>query len=227
MNSLVSNALKIICAFLISVAALIGLTACGSSAASDKKEIEIVESGYCVADGYVQYGLKLHNLSQSSSAEFPTISISGKDADGKVVFSDEWVINTLTPDSTTMWASQAGNGNVDESVQVEFSISVNSKNWVSGKKTEGDIYTISNINEVPAYGTYETVTGEITLNKEGKDYTRPQIVFIFRDDAGNIVYGASTYLFSDLSVGTPKAFESYTFKNVKHSTVEVYANPWY
>ena len=93
-------------------------------------------------------------------------------------------------------------------------------------KREG-LYTLENLNANGSNYGMSSYTGEITLNKEGKEATKPAITLIVRDESGAIVYGYTTYLMSELSVGVPTPFEITAFGVPDTAaTFEVSATPW-
>ena len=205
-----------------------GSSATASAAAQNAQPQDLVleETGYTVLDqGYVLYGFKLTNPNENFGAQFPTVQITGKTADGKVAFTDEQTLKDIYPGETIFFGTQAGNGTAPDSV--EFTAKVKDRNWKQTDAKREGLYTIENLSDNgDRYGMH-SYTGEITLNKEDKSATKPAITLILRDEAGNIVYGYTTYQMSELSVGTPTPFEI-TAYGVPESAAsfEVYASPW-
>ena len=73
-------------------------------------DLEIVESGWVASDqGYVHYAVGLRNNSDVAVSS-PSFTITGRDASGRVVFSEEQTLLVLEPGETVYWGSQAGNG---------------------------------------------------------------------------------------------------------------------
>lgn len=187
-------------------------------------ELEIIESGWMAGEqGYVYYGIGLKNPNASFGAEFPTIKVTGKDADGKVVFSDEQVLMFMLPGAEYYYGGQAGNGTAPATV--EFSLSVSKNNWVETDKQDVEFYTISNPNEVKgAYGN-DSFTGELTVNEEWENITSACISVILRGASGEIVGGYSG--FADLPAkGQTTAFDVMAYDVPDHASYELYAQPW-
>lgn len=193
---------------------------------STPKDLEIAESGYQISDhGYLQYGIKLVNPNATMAARFPVVHVICKDASGAIISSDDWTLKEILPGEEAVYASQAGNGSLPADAQVEFTVSVDQKNWKEAKPEETDPYTIDGLNRVESnLGT--SYTGQITMNVDDKDYDKPQLVLILRDADGRIVYGTSTYLRSELTKGAPAAFEINAHGAPDAASFEVYANPW-
>lgn len=190
------------------------------------KNLEVVESGYTVDSGYVFYGIGIENPNTDYGCEFPTITVTGKDADGSILFSDTNMMGEILPGEVLWVASMAGNGS--EPATVEFSVDVSSRDWYETDDNDSNFYSLSNINVVD--GDYmKNITGEITTNREWLVYDEPceeaMVTAIFRNKDGEIVGG--TCDFEDVGeVGETKAFEIDDYTNIEYETVDLYAHPW-
>ena len=209
-------------------------TAQNTKSNSDKpQDLTVVDSGYILSNGYIMYALAIQNPNDNYLAQFAHVNVVSKDASGTILSSDDWTLGGICPSTTTYWASQAGNGSVTEGTQVEITVSVDSSDWKeSDVKLPAELYTFSGTSVTPSNFGYLQGTGQVTLNEEAeipmKDAAKPAIECILKDANGKIVTGFSTYMMSELSVGTPKAFElNSTFKDVQYATYEFYANPWF
>jgi len=193
--------------------------------ASEPVDLILDEAGYSVgSSGFVYYGFKLTNPNSGHKAQFPAVTITGKAADGSIVFSDEQIMMDIFPGESIVYGFQAGNGTAPETV--DFSVSVGKSNWNKTDEIRSDLYTVTNTSEVE--GDYGNVnyTGEITLNKEFEAAEQPAITLILRDDAGKIIYGTTTFLMSELSVGQAKAFDISGYDLPAHTSYEITATPW-
>lgn len=195
-----------------------------STEASTPQDLVLIETGWSVDEsGYVHYGFGLENPNENYEAQFPVITITGRDADGKIVFSDDQTLSFLNAKGTCHFASQAGNGNVPDTV--EFTVSVSSYNWVENANQYPDIYTVSNTNVVKgSYGT-TSFTGEVTVNKEWSDVTMIAVSVILRNDTGEIVYGDLTFVDNPVE-GQTKPFEIPCYNLPSYASYEIYAMPW-
>lgn len=219
----------------------LGLVACGGSAkesadsepqepvggekvAAEPADLVLKESGYTISeDGYVYYGVVIENPNEEYKVEFPEIQITGKDEEGKIVFSDIQTLNSLLAKGTCAYASQAGNGTAPATV--EFALSVASRNWEKDSTQNNEMYTISNVNEV--VGDYNLdFTGEVTANVEPQnEFSSVAISVLLRNDEGQIVGGMTTFV-DDLANGQTKPFDLWMYCDVPYSSYEVYAQPW-
>ena len=187
-------------------------------------DLEIIESGWVAGEqGFVHYGLGLKNPNAGFGAEFPTIKVTGKDADGKIVFSDEQVLMFMLPGAEYYYGGQAGNGTAPATV--EFSLSVSKNNWIPTDKQAVEFYTISNTNEVKGQYGNDNFTGELTVNEEWESVTSACVSVILRDAEGSIVSGYCG--FADLPAeGQTTAFDVMAYDVPDHASYEVYAQPW-
>lgn len=81
---------------------------------SDDAMFEVVESGWVVSSpesgSYVLYAFALRNPSDEIMVRYPKVRITGRDANGGLLFSDEQTLNALYPGQTVYFASLAGGG---------------------------------------------------------------------------------------------------------------------
>ena len=90
---------------------------------SEPQDLILTDSNYVLSHGYVEYALGIQNPNENYAADFVTITVTSKHADGSIGFSDEWVVSNILPGGTSYWASQAGDGDTVESDTVEISLS--------------------------------------------------------------------------------------------------------
>ena len=199
---------------------------------NEPQDLVLVDSNYVLSHGYVEYALEIQNPNEDLAADFVTVTVTSKHADGSIGFSDEWVVSDILPGSTSYWASQAGDGDTIESDTVEISLSVSERNWNKTDQTmPADLYTFDNVTVAPGQFSGLTAKGEITLNEDFSIGTRdgksPMLVCILKDANGSIIAGFSGYMNSDLTVGTPSVFDiDSMFDAVDYATAEMYANMW-
>lgn len=227
------------------ILALSGLVGCGSSSSSSEGSstgttsavgtteasnepvpVEIVESGYYItSSGYVMYGIVWKNPNTKYGVQFPAVNITGKDAEGKVVFSDKQVMSSMLPGEQQQFGMQAGNGTAPATV--EFSIVDGDTQYIETSNPPQEWLTISNTNEV--VGDFNTsYTGEMTTNSdELEEYSQAWVSVILRDANGAIVYGCNS--FADIAAnGSSSTFEVSAYSELpEHASYELTAIPWY
>lgn len=204
-----------------------------SNIKSTIQDLELLDFNYTLSSsGYIQYAFEVKNPNKDYSPQFISIDVTGKNPDGSISFSDQWLFAPTPAESTTYWTNQAGNGNINESVAISAKLSVKKEDWVKSNPIQ-EIYKIENVSVQENDIGLTSITGEITLlsdnEVEGHSTTSPMLVAIYRDENGKIITGSETFYQSDLSKDEPSAFEISDFNGIPEgtSTVEVYANPWF
>lgn len=187
--------------------------------------IEIIESGWSADEhGYIYYGIGLKNPNSSFEAQSVTVTITGKDDQGKIVFADNQVMSFILPGGEYYFGSQAGNGTAPQTV--EFSVSVKDSGWVENDRQSFAAYDVANINEVVSEYGDTSFTGELTANADWSDVNSAWVSVILRDASGSIIYGTNT--FADISEeGQTVPFEIHAYEPPEHATYELIAVPWF
>lgn len=211
------------------ILALGGLTGCGSNGSpagtSEPAPVDIVESGYYITDqGYVMYGIVWKNPNTQYEVRWPSVTITGKDAEGKIVFSNTQVMSSLLPGEQWQFGNQAGNGTAPTTV--EFEIVEGDTQYIKTSEQPQELLTITNTNEV--VGKRRTsFTGEMTTNSdELEDHSQAWISVILRDANGAIVYGSNDFAYIAANGGS-STFEVKTRSELPdHASYELTAIPW-
>lgn len=199
-----------------------------SGEAQDGQQIELVESGYSVNsnDGYISiyYAVKIHNPNEEYAVEFPKIQITARSEDGKILKTDEQVLNSIAANDTIVYGSRVSYEG-EEADSVEISVS-NGKDDYMHQSGSGVVrqeqLTVSNTSE--NIGEYErTYTGEVT-NNSTEDLSMVAIIVIYKN-GDEMVGGEATYI-DDLNSGSTKPFEISEYSDLEYDSFEVYALQW-
>lgn len=181
------------------------------------KSLKISQSGWHVdSSGYVDYALTIQNTSEDLVVEYPEVIITGRAADGSVVFSKSQVMGVVYPGYDLTFACMTGNGTAPATV--EFALSKPQDYQVSvgtGRPTEYKVLDLSARKD--GFGKL-TVSGEVEKTVEGDEWLDSQSVWlsvILRDGQGRIVYGWCDF------VDSPGLGEQMPF------SIEVYGCPDY
>ncbi len=197
-----------------------------SNVAVPDSGLSVVESGWsCNAQGYVTYVFALRNDSGTDTVSFPQVTVTGKSADGTVLFSQDSGAMGLGPGETQYCYNSANSGTAP--AVVEFTpVKPSSYNIVQSGK--GGSLVVSNVAiNKPQYGNSK-VTGEVRVDELSTlQFVGDQIrlVAILRDANGNIVSGDVSFV-TNPGQGQSTAFSIGLNSNVAFETVEVYASPW-
>lgn len=186
------------------------------------QSLKISESGWHVdSNGYVDYALTIQNTSEDLIVEYPEVIITGRAADGSVVFSKSQVMGVVYPGYDLTFACMTGDGTAPATV--EFALGKPQDYQVSvgtGHPTEYKVHDLS----VRKDGAGKlTVSGEIEKTVEGDEWLDSQGVWlsvILRDDQGQIVYGWNGFVDSP-GLGEQMPFSIEVYSVPDYATVEV------
>lgn len=186
------------------------------------QSLKISESGWHVdSNGYVDYALTIQNTSEDLIVEYPEVIITGRAADGSVVFSKSQVMGVVYPGYDLAFACMTGDGTAPATV--EFALGKPQDYQVSvgtGHPTEYKVHDLS----VRKDGAGKlTVSGEVEKTVEGDEWLDSQSVWlsvILRDDQGQIVYGWNGFVESP-GLGEQMPFSIAVYSVPDYATVEV------
>ena len=186
------------------------------------KDLEVIESGWSVnSSGYIQYGIGIKNPNADFEAKLFTVTASGKDPAGRILFSEYMVVGSVPPNSEYYFGAQIGNG--ARPSHVEFIVSVSDDNWVPREKIKkSPTFEITSTNVVPGNFNMTSFTGEITAKGEDTKVNGVWISVILRNKENKIVGGY--YSFTDIARLNQKyPFEVRVFDPVEYETYKLYA----
>lgn len=199
----------------------------------DEGELEIVDSGYTVMDPnsigdiYLTYAVTIKNNNKKMAADFPVITVTGRNEDGSILFSEEHTLGTILPGDTVSWGDDCIDCKGKKPANVE--ITVDGADFVKPEQAMNvaalsSDFTIENLSEVS--GEYDnSVTGEITNNSD-TDFESVAVTVILKNQ-GKIVGGYTGYA-DNLSAGKQSAFDISSFASdlPAHDSIEVVAQGW-
>lgn len=205
-------------------------TSNGGTKESEKEfeEIILLNSGWNCTKPYdysrVYYAVEISNPNEGYAIEFPTITITARDSNGKILSNDERVLNSIAAGDTIIYGSDATyEGDMPETVDI--SVSCNDRNYKkqdANKYVKQSDFTIFNVSE--NNGTFKKYTGEITNNSD-VDFRTVSISVIYKLN-GEMVGGENSFL-NDLGSGETKAFEISASSDVgEYDSYELYAIQW-
>lgn len=186
------------------------------------QSLKISESGWHVdSNGYVDYALTIQNTSENLIVEYPEVIITGRAADGSVVFSKSQVMGVVYPGYDLTFACMTGDGTAPATV--EFALGKPQDYQVSvgtGHPTE---YKVLDQTARKGGAGKLAVSGEIEKTVEGDEWLDSQGVWlsvILRDDQGQIVYGWNGFVDSP-GLGEQMPFSIEVYSVPDYATVEV------
>jgi len=133
----------------------------------EPQPLELVDSAYTASNGYLHYVVEIKNPNDGYCAEFATISVVGRSADGGIAFSHDWVVGGIAPGTVTYWPDICGKGEVAGDEEITIEVSVDKINWKrTAGSSSGNPYRFDNVSAKREEYTGLTVTGVITLMEE-------------------------------------------------------------
>lgn len=198
----------------------------GKTVAEQGVKLSLAESGYSISQGYVLYAFGLHN-DGDLEVEVPGVTITGRDAQGKVLFTQEQYINAVPAGQTVYFGGQAGNGTAPATVEFE-PIHI-SKPIVGSSARDVPVYTVQEVRAVSdGLGGIKFV-GEVTCEKNGTpmfDSDQVAVSVVLRDGSGAIVFGSTGFV-TKSAENSSVAFEVDGFgAPTNYASVEAYAQAW-
>lgn len=192
------------------------------------QKIVLLDSGWCSYKSgdwaHVPYAVQIENPNTDYAVEYPTITITAKDSEGKILSTDDMTLNSIAANDIIFYGNEIFYEG-SEPAEVEISVSNNERNFA---KQDGEKYVmqndfvISNVSE--NNGTFKSYTGEISNNSEVDFDTVAIIVIYKRED--RIIGGEAQYV-DDLMGKSTKPFElSSDSDEFEYDSYEIYAIQW-
>lgn len=199
----------------------------GSSTPEAHEALSLIETGWTAdPSGYINYGFGLQNSNENAAVLFPTVTITGRDSNGVVLFSDDQVLNFVYPGQTVYFGFTAGGGTAPASV--DFKIKKPTELDLKSNVGKPLALSVSNASAVDDGMLGMKFTGEVELM--GGEHLDPSmggaaLTVILRNAEGSIVFGNTTFVDS-LQEGESTPFEIRCFSVPDHATYEIHAQPW-
>ena len=191
-----------------------------AAAAQNAQPLIIAESGWWAKDGYVHYGLTVHNPNTSTAAANTTVCATLFDDNGTALGSYSSTLALVGAGETVGFAGEAGDGLVP--ARVEFAIVPESTTWKNGEAASAP-FTIESFDEQDKlYFRYE-ITGSISNVTDAYESTA-NLYVLLRDEAGSIVAGYTGSAYR-IKAQRTKDFLITLHSAPDHASTEVYAQP--
>ena len=175
--------------------------------------------------GYVHYAFGLRNNGEVQAIT-PGVAITGRDADGRVLFSQEQYISAVPAGKTVFFGTLAGDGTAPATV--EFAPLPLADYQVGTSTDTSPSFSVIDARPVSdGLGGIKFV-GEVTTERAGSErggMGDVALTVVLRDGSGAIVYGDTGYATMPAE-GESTAFEVLTHGAPEYGTYEVYAQAW-
>jgi len=198
-----------------------------ASPATDLQEVQLVDSGYSAYQNgdyvYLYYAVEMTNPNEEYAIEFPTITVTAKDADGKILKTEDQTLMAIAAGDTIKYGSSVlYEGSADSVSTVEISVGNSDSNYTA-QDGSGVVYfedlSVGNVSE-----TSDGFTGEVA-NVSSEDESTICISVIYTKE-GKMVGGDTTFV-DDVAAGESKAFELSTYSGfTDYDGYEIVALQW-
>lgn len=196
-------------------------------AASTSGLLEVAESGwYASSSGYIHYGVGIYNNTSEFAITYPGVTITGRDANGSILFSEDQFVSVVQPGQTLYFGGLAGNGTVPDSV--EFT-PIDPYDWALSQPTGAEpTFQTSNVSAVPDGFGGVNFTGEVSLKSgeyESTGMGQIAVTVILRDESGSIIYGTIGFA-SRPTAERSVSFEVTSGQVPAYSSIDVHIQAW-
>jgi hypothetical protein len=186
------------------------------------KPLEIKDSGYIVSNGYLFYGVIIHNPNEHYAVEFPTYRITARDDADQVIGTDDQVLSLIYPQQDFAFGS-LGFSLDQQPTNVDFmTIAPRDYNITAVEMLENPIFIPLEVVGVNKRG--DSILGEVS-NPNSYDIDSAVVTAIFRDDNGKIIGGDSTFI-DNLPAGGKTPFDLRAYSSWITDNYSVFANIW-
>ena len=187
--------------------------------------LELVEHGWSAEAGYVQYAVAVRNTDADRGVRFPKVTVTGRDKDGSVLFSETHVMSIVYPGQTMYDGGQCGDGTPP--ADVEFAVEAPEDGDLID--TEGaETYAVTGARERRLEPGGVTFSGEVVTERDddnGKGVYASDVVvsLVLRDASGAIVFGRDTNV-GKPAKGAGRAFSIEIYGPPDYASYELYAH---
>ena len=190
-------------------------------------DLEIIDAGYAISNGYLYYSVIMHNNSTDKAFQYPGMRMMARDASGALIGTGEQVFGTVYPDQDYAW-SGLGFAIDEEPAKVEFEMTgiedYNVKSVTS--LDEAEYIPLEPIGVSQRDGTFgPEYIGEIK-NPNAYDISGASVNILFRDDNGSLLGGELTFI-DTIKAGRTAPFTISPMSRAYTDHYEVYSNVWF
>ena len=201
----------------------------GDPSIKDGKPVELLHRGCRIFHteynaSFVYYAVEIRNPNEAYEVVFPTIRITAKSNDGKILTTSEETIDCIAAGDTILYGSSITyEGDAADIVDIAVENNDNAYRKAGDMVRQADL-VISNASVNDSAAGMKIFTGEVT-NNSGQDIDMVCVNVIYKSN-GEIVGGEST-LVDDVKKGTTIPFEIMSLSRFDaYDDYEIHALKW-
>lgn len=185
--------------------------------------IELVEYGWTHADGgMISIAFAVHNTNTEEIVDYPHVTVTGRAANGTVVFSEPYTISSIGAGATNYLGDTIGNGTSPDIV--EFTLNKGNDFDLEPNSSVRPTFKVSPVSKVgPAADGSITFTGEVeTSEGDIPDAAYDlRITIALRDESGAIICGQNTNI-EIPEPGQPVPYSCMMLNPPEHASAEAH-----
>lgn len=186
-------------------------------------DLRIIDAGYSISDGYLFFGVILHNFSESKPYGYPTIRFTARNASGNIIGTGDHVVGTIYPGQDYADANLGFELNEEPAV-VEFDLSLPEYDSTPEHATYIPLEVVG-VSEKTGEFNDRSYLGEV-INHNDYDLSGAAIVVLFRNTDGALIGGDTGYPSGTLGKNSSIPFNVFCMSNANYASYEVSAHPW-
>lgn len=211
-----------VCAFAVAMA--LCLAGCSAAAPEPPQELQVVETGFQENEfGTTSFAVVVENPNEDVTAEFPTITVTGYDADGNILFSQDSLTDFVYAGEKSYFIGSDQASGVDH---IEVQTTVSDESWITVEDEDKYSFEVTDLNPQTSEFGDMTFSGNVT-NNSSKDVSSVLVDILVRDENGTLLTGFSTYA-DNVPAGQSRTFTAYSLGEVPgYASAEGYAELGY
>lgn len=197
-----------------------------SSGPSERKPLEVSESGYWVDRiGSQHFAVIVDNPNSDWAAQFAEVTIKGVDADGATVGTSSAFASLIFPEGKV---AVCGTASIEGAEDLEFSVNAADHNWTSDvdgitQKDWDSLLYVDSVKETEGEHNNVVIAGDV-VNDTDSEMGSVFVNLVLRDGSGAIV-GGELAVISTLSPQSDAPFSCNISYPPDYATVDASASP--
>lgn len=189
--------------------------------------VEITKAGFSISGGCLLHSVVLHNSSNNQALRFPQYRVTAKDADGKILGTEQYVLNIIYPDRDYV-CGDIGFEMTEYPAVVEFEM-LEADEWDMVETTLLDKkeylpLEVENIFCRKEDGNIYTYTGEI-YNPNQYQIDEARVSVIIKDTDGKMLGGSPGFV-DHIKAGGKVPFSVTIYSDHVIADSDIFANSW-
>lgn len=194
-------------------------------------ELEVADFGWFVSsNGMVDFSVAIENPNKYIAADSATVTVSGLDKDGNVVFTEDIPVASIAPESDYVFSyvtgANNGSGQATAPDDLSITVTVPEDGWTVYNPNEAVQYEVTDVAVAPSdiEGT-DVFSGSVSSKSDSKDVEDGQAMVnvVLYDQNGKMLGGYFDIV--DMGQENP-TFEVYAIEAPEYNDYKVFVSPY-